>query len=456
MLNLPAGALFLLSRLTARGHQAYVVGGCVRDSLLGYTPKDWDVCTSATPEEMKLAFAGLRVVETGLQHGTLTVVIDRVPYEVTTFRVDGTYTDHRHPDSVTFVRDVRDDLSRRDFTVNAMAYSPETGLVDAFGGQEDLRRRLIRCVGEPAARFQEDALRILRALRFASVYGFALDDGTARAIRMLYPTLQDVAAERIRVELDKLLCGPGAEDILRAYPEVITFLLPEMKPCVGFEQRTAYHRFDVWEHSVRAVACVPPAPVLRLTMLLHDSGKPACFTVDAAGIGHATGHPKVSRALAEQALTRLKYDNATRDRVLTLVACHDMPLDADPKLLTRRLHQLGEEALRQLIEVHRADNLAKGTAAPPAVEGWYHHVLQALDNLLAQKPCFTLRDMAVRGNDLAALGFPPGPAMGACLNDLLEQVMCGDVPNERGALLLQALFWRQQHTTGENAGGTAT
>ncbi len=447
MPNLPAGALFLLSRLNACGHQAYVVGGCVRDSLLGRTPKDWDICTSATPEEMRHAFDGLHVIETGLQHGTLTAVVDHEPYEVTTFRVDGAYTDHRHPDSVTFVRDVRDDLSRRDFTVNAMAYSPETGLVDAYGGREDLRRRLIRCVGEPSARFQEDALRILRALRFASVYGFAIDPDTAQAIRQLYPTLRDVAAERIRVELDKLLCGTAAEDILRAYPEVFTFLLPEMAPCVGFVQRTAYHRFDVWEHCLQAVGHVPPDPVLRLTMLLHDSGKPACFTVDAAGIGHARGHPRASRALAEQVLTRLKYDNATRDRVLTLVACHDVPLEPDPKLLTRRLHQLGEDALRQLIEVHRADNLAKGTAAPVAVEGWYRHVLLALDELLAQKPCFTLRDLAARGDDLAALGIPRGPALGACLNDLLEQVMDGAVPNDRDALLGQAQTWLQQHNT---------
>lgn len=445
LLNIPVGARELLSRLTACGHQAYVVGGCVRDSLLGREPKDWDICTSAAPEEMVQAFGGLRVVDTGLKHGTLTVVIDHTPYEVTAFRVDGAYTDHRHPDSVTFVTDVRQDLARRDFTVNAMAYHPDTGLVDAFGGQEDLRRGIIRCVGDPTARFTEDALRILRALRFASVYDFTIDPDTASAIHVLHPTLSRVAPERIRAELDKLLCGAGVGRILRAYADVITGLLPEMRACVGFDQRTPFHRFDVWEHTVRAVEQVPPTAVLRLTMLLHDAGKPACFSLDEEGVGHAYGHPVVSRELAEQVLTRLRYDNATRDRVLTLVTWHDRKLDDDPRLLTRRLNQLGEETLRQLLEVHRADNLAKGSAVPAEVKEWYQRTRSALQALLDSHPCFTLRDMAVRGGDLSAAGIPPGRALGACLQALLEQVMAGALPNDKDALLAWARAWAEQH-----------
>lgn len=248
MIELPVGARRILEALHTAGYQAYVVGGCVRDSLLGKAPKDWDLCTSATPRQMQQVFAGWHVVETGLQHGTLTVVVDHVPYEVTTFRVDGAYTDHRHPDEVTFVTDVREDLARRDFTVNAMAYHPVTGVVDAFGGQEDLKRGIIRCVGDAPTRFEEDALRILRALRFSSVYGFAIDGTTAQAAHTLKHTLQGVAAERIQVELTKMLCGQGAGMILRRYADVIAQVVPAVLPMIGFDQKTPWHRYDVWEH----------------------------------------------------------------------------------------------------------------------------------------------------------------------------------------------------------------
>ena len=303
--ELPAGAAFIIDRLNKHGHRAYVVGGCVRDCLLGIMPKDWDICTSALPEEMQRIFRDQHVVETGLKHGTLTVVIDHIPYEVTTFRVDGEYTDHRHPDEVRFVRDVREDLARRDFTVNAMAYHPEEGLVDAFGGQEDLAAGIIRCVGEAERRFDEDALRILRALRFASTYCFAIEEHTAAAVHSLKETLADVAAERIRVELAKLLCGKGAGDILRSYHDVMGQVIPQVRPMVGFEQHTPHHRYDVWEHTIRAVEAVPATEVLRLTMLLHDSGKPAAFTMDENGVGHAYGHQKISAEIADKVLTSL-------------------------------------------------------------------------------------------------------------------------------------------------------
>ncbi len=435
MEGLPQGALDIMTTLRENGYAAYVVGGCVRDSLLGIAPKDWDLCTSARPEEMKRVFAGCHLVETGLKHGTLTVVLRHVPYEVTTFRVDGAYTDHRHPDGVTFVRDVVKDLARRDFTVNAMAYAPGEGLVDPFGGQQDLRDGLIRCVGVAAERFEEDALRILRALRFASVYGFEIEEHTAEAVHRLYPSLASVAAERIRVELGKLLCGGAAGRILREYTDVMTFLLPEMKAAVGFAQHTPHHRYDVWEHTIRAVEAAPPVEALRLAMLLHDSGKPDAFTMDADGTGHAYGHARISREHAERVLERLKVDHATRDEVLLLVEKHDHPLSCERTLLRRRLSQYGEETLRRLIAVQYADTVAKGTVPEEEARARAQEITNALDALLAQQPCVTLRQLAVRGNDLAAVGVPRGRAIGQCLAFLLEQVVEEKLPNERDALL---------------------
>lgn len=442
MFDLPRAAAMIIKRLNAHGHQAYAVGGCVRDSLLGIRPNDWDICTSALPEEMQAIFRDQHVVETGLKHGTLTVVIDHEPYEVTTFRVDGEYTDHRHPDAVTFVADVREDLARRDFTVNAMAYHPETGLVDAFGGQEDLVAGVIRCVGGPERRFDEDALRILRAMRFASTYGFSIEEHTARAVHTLKATLADVAAERIRVELGKLLCGKGAGRILRDYHDVITTVLPQLAPMAGFEQHTPFHRYDVWEHTVRGVEAVPPSEVLRLTMLLHDSGKPAAFTMDENGVGHAHGHQKISRQIAEKVLTALRVDNATHDRVLTLVECHDWPLSTERTLLKRRLNKFGEEALWQLIDVQRADAMGKGTLTVEEIETRIGAIRKALQELIDSNPCVTLKDLAVRGGDLIQAGVGKGKAIGQCLDYLLTEVMAERLDNDRQALLSAAKRWK--------------
>ena len=437
-MELPEGAERILTRLLQHGHRAYCVGGCVRDSLLGLAPKDYDICTSATPAEMQALFRGWHVVETGLRHGTLTVVYAHVPYEVTTFRVEAGYSDHRHPDAVSFVTDVREDLARRDFTVNAMAWNPAEGLIDQFGGEEDLRAGVIRCVGEPRERFGEDALRILRALRFASAYGFAIEEKTAAAARELRDTLAEIAPERIRVELEKLLCGRGARAILMDYPEIITGILPELRPMVGFAQHTPYHRYDVWEHTARTVEAAPPEPILRWTMLLHDSGKPACFTMDDSGVGHAYGHPKVSAEIADRALRALRTDNATREHTVALVARHDQPLPPERRALTRMLNRLGEEDTRRLIEVQRADAMGKGTEAPADIEARAQALRSAMDALLAEKPCFTLKDLAVTGSDLIALGIPKGPALGRTLNRLLEQVIDGTLPNEKAALLQAA------------------
>ena len=441
VLTLPAPVSDLLGRLTRAGFSAYVVGGCVRDSLLGLDPHDWDICTSALPDQMQAVFHDQRTVETGLKHGTLTVVMDHVPYEVTTYRVDGDYSDHRHPDSVVFVDDLTKDLARRDFTVNAMAWSPDAGLQDPFDGQRDLSAKLIRCVGGPEQRFEEDALRVLRALRFASVYDFTIEPDTAAALRKKAPDLKHVAGERIREELLKLLCGKAAGRILREYPEVLAEIIPEIRPMIGYDQENHHHSYDLWEHTVRGIEGVPADPVLRLTMLLHDTGKPAVRTTDEKGEGHYYGHPRVSEEIARRTAEVLRLDNAFRERLCILVRHHDTPLrtqsgaiNTDRSFLLRRLNKYGEENLRALFLIHCADRTATGYSSAEREQTRLRDRTEALNALLAEQPCFSLKNLAVNGRDLIALGLK-GKAVGETLQSLLEAVMDGLVPNERSALL---------------------
>ena len=440
-IRLPEDVAALLAMLRDAGYPAYTVGGCVRDALLGIVPHDWDICTSALPEQMQQVFRNLHTVETGLKHGTLTVVVNHVPYEITTFRVDGEYTDHRHPDSVSFVDNIAEDLSRRDFTVNAMAWSPDSGLVDLFGGREDLSAGIIRCVGDPALRFDEDALRVLRALRFASVYDFEIDPATDAAARKLAPSLHGVAGERIREELMKLLCGKGVGRILRAYPDILSEIIPEIRPMIGYDQKNHHHSYDLWEHTVRAVENIPPEADLRLAMLLHDTGKPLVRTMDEHGEGHYRGHQAASAEIAERAAEALRLDNATRDRVLLMVRYHDIPLrtetgeiNLDRSFLLRKLNRFGETDLRALIRIHRADRIATGYSSPEREDRRMKQRLDALDALLAEKPCFTLKDLAVNGRDLQSAGLR-GKEIGDTLQRLLEGVMDGKLENTRDALL---------------------
>ena len=440
-LLLPAPVSDLLTRLERAGYSAYAVGGCVRDSLLGIAPHDWDICTSALPEQMQAVFRDLHTVETGLKHGTLTVIMDHVPYEVTTFRVDGGYSDHRHPDSVRFVDDLTQDLARRDFTVNAMAFSPRGGLADPFDGRKDLSAGLIRCVGEAEKRFEEDALRILRALRFASVYDFAIESATSAALRRMAPDLSRVAGERVREELLKLLCGKAAGRILREYPEVLAEIVPEIRPMIGYDQRNHHHSYDLWEHTVRGLEGVPAEPVFRLTMLLHDTGKPAACVTDEKGECHYPGHAKYSEKVARKTADALRLDNAFRDRLCKLVLHHDTHLrnqtgaiNVDRSFLLRRLNRFGEEDLRALFLIHRADRIATGYTTAEREDARLGERVAALDALLAEKPCFTLKDLAVNGRDLTAAGLK-GKAVGDALQTLLEAVMDGKVPNQREELL---------------------
>ena len=429
---LPAQVKTILERLEENGFAAYAVGGCVRDTLLCRVPTDWDVTTAARPEQVQALFPE-QSIPTGLRHGTVTVRQDGLSVEVTTFRTDGSYSDHRRPDSVRFSQSLEEDLCRRDLTVNAMAMDARGGIIDLHGGRDDLRRGILRCVGEPVRRVDEDALRILRTLRFASVLGFRIEDETAAALHRCAPLLADIAPERLLAEMDRLLCGTGVLPVLLAYPDVLGAFLPELLPCVGFDQRNRHHIYDVWAHTAHSVAAIPPEAVLRWVMLLHDVGKPSCFTVDAQGVGHFYGHPTVSAALAENVCRRLRMDKRTAAEVVTLVRWHDRDIPRTEKAIARAVHQLGEDTFRRLLAVKRADNLAQH----PDYRGRLGEIDRAediLNGLLAARACFSLGDLAVNGRDMLALGLR-GPAVGQMLDFLLEQVLDGALPNERDALL---------------------
>ena len=432
---MPQEVCSLLARLESAGYQGWAVGGCVRDTLRGAVPSDWDVTTDARPERV-MALFGERAIPTGLKHGTVTVCAGETHVEVTTFRRDGTYSDHRRPDAVQFSSSLEEDLARRDLTVNAMAMDLRGHICDPFGGQEDLSRRVLRCVGDPLRRLDEDALRIMRTLRFAAVLGFAIEPDTSAALHRRAPLLADIAAERILVEMNKLLTGEYMASVLLAYPDVLGVFLPELLPCVGFDQRNVHHCYDVWTHSVYAAAAIAPDAVLRWAMLLHDIGKPDCFTVDEHGTGHFYGHPARSAELAEAICRRLRMDKKSAQRIVTLVRWHDRDIPRTKKAVARAARQLGEDTLRQLLAVKRADNRAQS----PLCRGRAADIDRAeaiLDDLLARQSCFSLRELAVRGNDLTALGLR-GPAVGEALQKLLDAVMDGSVPNERPALLALA------------------
>ncbi len=443
-MNIPEPVKCIMEALEAHGHAAHCVGGCVRDSLLGREPGDWDVATSALPEETMALFSG-RAAPTGLRHGTVTVREGALSVEVTTFRTDGRYTDGRRPDSVAFTHSLRDDLSRRDYTVNAMGLDLQGTLTDPFGGQKDLKNRLLRCVGKPEERFQEDALRILRGLRLAAVLDFALEEETARGLRACRNLLCGVAAERIQVELTKLLCGPAAAEILREFPEVVGAVVPELLPMVGFDQHSRYHCYDVWEHTLHALHEVPAEPILRWAVLLHDVAKPRCYTRDERG-GHFYGHPTVSAGMADAILRRLKFDKATREAVIMLVLWHDREIPRTEKSIRRALRKLGEERLRELTEVKRADNLGQAPAYRARLKD-VEQIQRMMEDLLARDECISLQQLAVNGRDMLALGLR-GSEIGEALEELLSAVVDGDLPNQRAALLCAAenLADRQKET----------
>lgn len=435
-ITLPPAASAAIERLEANGFEAYVVGGCVRDSLLGRTPNDWDLTTNARPDDVLACFADCKTVATGLKHGTVTVLLMGDALEITTYRCDGAYADNRHPIQVTFSDSVQEDLARRDLTINAMAYHPRRGLCDPFGGQRDLTDGRIRCVGDPAVRFREDGLRILRAVRFAAVLGFSIAEPTAKEIHACCALLDRIAKERIRVEWDKLLTGPACAEILRQYPDIVAQILPEAAASFGFRQNSKYHHLDVWEHTLAALTEAKPELSVRLALFFHDLGKPAVYTEDARG-GHFPCHAEVSVALARTAMERLRYDKSTAERVLTLVKLHDLPLSSERRAVRRLMTQLSAEDILYLLEVQRCDRLAHHPDYRALPDAWYA-VPQVIEQLRAENACLSLHDLAINGNDLLQAGIPSGPLLGALLQALLNEVTEETLANERSALLAEA------------------
>lgn len=439
IVQVPHAVQRVMERLQAAGFAAHVVGGCVRDSLLGLPPQDWDLTTDALPEQTAAVFAEYPVLKTGMRHGTVTVLYEGMPLEITTYRTDGLYHDHRRPDRVTFVSDITEDLRRRDLTINAMAWEPHSGLCDPFGGQADLKAGILRCVGRAEERLEEDALRILRVLRFASVYGFSVEPETAAALFHRAPLLCHVAAERVRAELDRLLTGDHVGEVLRRFHEVLYPVLPELRPLAGFDQHSRYHDKDVLEHVIAAVESSPPNLPVRLTLLLHDSGKPSCFTRSEDGEGHFYGHAAFSETIAVTVTERLRYDHRTQETVRLLVKYHDTPIADTDAAVRRWLNRLGEERLRLLWDVQEGDCRAHAAWTVPQRIAELNALRERLDRILAAGDCTSMKTLAVNGDDLLKAGIPEGRALGACLHDLLEAVIAGELPNERDGLLAKGL-----------------
>ncbi len=431
----------IVRRLNGAGYEAFAVGGCVRDMLRGAVSSDVDIATSARPEQVCALFGESRVVPTGIRHGTVTVLAEGASFEVTSYRRDGVYSDARRPDDVTFGVSLTDDLRRRDFTVNAMAFHPDTGLIDPFGGREDVQKGVLRCVGEPKERFREDPLRILRLLRFASVLGFEIDSATGRAAREMRHRLALTAAERKRDELFALMCGDHAGEVLLDYPEVLFELIPSLSPALGFDQRNPHHDFDLFTHSVRAVSFTPPTLTLRLAALLHDMGKPRCMTIDENGVGHFYGHAAVSAEMAKEALLALRADRATVLMVESLVAHHDAAIEPTKRCVRRRMAHIGEETMREELLLKEADARACRKNPPPGEwDGLFRRhteVRRLMEEIRRDGDCLTLADLAVNGDDVMACGVPQGKAVGEILRTLLSRVIDGQRDNTRDALLAE-------------------
>ncbi len=435
-INIPGYANDIIEKLENAGFEAYIVGGCVRDQLLSATPFDYDITTSAKPHQVKVALEDYKIIETGIKHGTVTALADGNPIEITTFRCDGEYSDHRHPNSVTLTDKLSEDLCRRDFTINAMAYCHEKGLIDLFGGKEDLSNKIIRCVGEAEKRFDEDALRIMRALRFAASLDFEIEEKTAAAIKNKYQLLSYVSAERIAVELSKLLCGKAAARILEEYSYVICHIIPELKATIGLDQKNHHHIYDVYTHIVRVVEATPPAPHLRFAALFHDIAKPKMMTIDENGVGHFYGHPKESAIMARNIMKRLKMDNKTIDTVCRLVELHDVRPEATKKSLKKYLAKNPDVDTDDVMAIRRADLSAQSPA--------YHDQFAYLDEserlineIKSSGCCLRISDLAVDGNDIAKLG-AKGKQIGEILKRLLSDVVEEKLENEKNALIKRA------------------
>lgn len=429
-------AVLIIEKLHKAGFEAYVVGGCVRDSILGKEPKDWDICTNAKTEQIMQVFEGFNIIPTGVEHGTITIMLENEGFEVTTYRIDGEYLDSRHPESVIFTNSLKEDLSRRDFTINAMAYNENEGIIDFFGGQEDIKNKVIKCVGKAEERLEEDALRVMRALRFASVLGFKIERKTSNAIFEKSKKLDKVSKERINVELVKMLNGKGILHILLKYREVLSEIIPELIPMFDFKQNNKYHAYDVWEHTARVVrSCNNKNSMLRVAALLHDIGKPETYT-EKNGVGHFYGHAMVSVQKSKNILKRLKFSTLETELVLLLVENHDTEFVPTKKSVLKFLNKFGEENLRLLMSLRVADIKGQGGKVDKDERlGDIYKTFNLLNTLELEKECFTLKQLAVNGNDLMKLGYKPSKELGQTLDMLLQKVINGEIENEKDKLL---------------------
>ena len=443
-IELPAEVKKIISVLEDAGYEAYAVGGCVRDSLFGQTPHDWDITTSAEPQAVKSLFN--RTIDTGLQHGTVTVRMGGQGFEVTTYRIDGDYGDGRHPDSVSFTKSLEEDLKRRDFTINAMAYNDEAGLVDIFGGQEDLKRGLIRCVGAPEERFREDALRILRAARFAARFGFEIDPEAKRVMKEKAETLHKVSAERIREEFVKLIISPHPDMVRTLYELGLTAVfLPEFDTMMATPQNTEHHMYDVGEHTIHVMENVPEDKVVRLAALFHDVGKPACRKTDAEGTDHFLGHPALGADMTADIMRRLKFDNATIESVTRLVRFHDERFPVTARNVRRFISRLGSEYFDDMLVLKRADVLGQSMYQRKEKLDRIDEMDRVGHEIMNNAEPLSVKDLAIGGKDLMDLGIARGPEIGAILKALLREVVDEPERNERETLLEEA---EKLHTSG--------
>ncbi len=433
-MQIPSYVRAVMQQLEQHGFDVFAVGGCVRDSLLGLMPHDWDICTSALPEDVMAVFSSFRVIATGLQHGTVTVLVDEQAIEITTFRTEEDYRDHRHPQHVNFVTTIEEDLSRRDFTVNAVAYHPERGFVDPYGGREDAKHGVLRCVGKAEKRFREDALRILRALRFSAVYDLEIEEKTRDAILTSAPLLSNVSAERIQSEFKRMMPGHAFGRVLSNFYPVFFAVIPELKETDGVDQHSQYHCYDVLQHILKSVEFAQPDVTVRLAALLHDVGKPFCFTQDEAGNGHFYGHARIGMEMAHGILQRLRFDKKTIDEVCTLIKYHDTPIQPSAAVVKRWLNRLGEEQFRKLLLLKRADCMAHDPSRMQTRFEELRDIEQCVERVLAEKACFSLRDLAVNGSDLIVIGIPKGRAIGEALDYLLNEVVEQRLANSKPEL----------------------
>lgn len=423
---------FVLKRLHSLGYEAFLVGGFVRDIIMNKEPHDTDITTNALPEEVKNAFFDCKVIETGIKHGTVTVLCKNIPVEVTTYRIERGYSDTRHPDSVEFTNDIEKDLSRRDFTMNSIAYNPKAGFVDPFSGKTDIKNGIIRCVGNSETRFKEDALRILRAIRFSSCLGFEIEEETEKAMFLCKDLLLKLSAERIFSELVKMLCGKNIKTVLIKYYDILTVILPEIKGMKGFDQRNFHHRFDILEHTAVTVENIEPTPHLRLAALFHDCAKVDCFDL-IDGVGHFYKHCSFGAKKADTALLRLKSDTDTREKVVKLIKLHDTPIELCERIIKKKLRSIGKDLFFDLIALQRSDNLAQATEFLYR-QKHFDKIIELTNEILASNECFSLKNLAINGHDLISLGLK-GKEIGTALEFLLSSVIDKKVANEKEALI---------------------